>query len=361
MASSGDSTFSLYAPLMPSFDTINYNTCYPVIYKYLDIDELVYLLQSWYSELVSQCLNSSVAVSTGVPTDLKFALAPFSYTADVFRTMVRQCVLAMFSTQSGVQFNRYSAAVGSFEPFRCGTNCYAPNLEVNMFMPSVVVENLRMLMAKALNIKTKFYNPKNILYIIPVWGAYRNAPIPNVSGTLDFGEGGIGEGTLFLPPPDSAPNIWDGTDSSGNVCDFNATPAIKDLLNEWNYRTGLLAQFSLPTTTLGGSGNGILLMMTRFADYQIIDVPYSTIPKYMHGKLIGSKIRVPVKRTTSKNALATNKEEFEERFIPPQSSLNTQYTNSITTLPVLTDTIKQVLNYFIFPVIVLEPGQVPIQ
>jgi len=82
---------------LPQFKMNNYNSCWPIQYRFLDLDEVVLVLESWYLKLVQQYC---VAKDFSKVLDPYF-LRPFSYTAQQFRIAVRQAILSYFGSSQG--------------------------------------------------------------------------------------------------------------------------------------------------------------------------------------------------------------------------------------------------------------------
>lgn len=358
---SGDSVAAYGLGMCPEFDYKCYATRFPPIYKFLDLDEVVYALQFWYTNLVSLAISKSVSLISGpsYQTDLNFALEPFQFTAQQFRLAVRQCVLSMFANSAAITQNiRYSGAQNSFEPFRCGTNAYPPTLQTNLQIPSVLNENLRMLKMRGYDVGTKYYNNKNKLYYIPVWGTFKSATAPNVFGSFwNESTSSTSYGPMFAAPVQADdPRMVDGTDALNGCCDLNDSDYLSSIITEWNNRLDVLREYSVQTGMLGGEGNGILLSMTRYVTYGTVDDDISKMTNYQKKKLNKEFIVTrKVKRTLSSKLPETEK----EYYVPPNGSLGTQFSRAFSSLTEITETVKTATNYFILPHIVLETGQVP--
>lgn len=360
---SGDTTAAFGLGLCPEFDYLSYNTRFPVIYKFLDLDEVCYALITWYYGLVQQAIADTPVGSSqnsAVQPDLIAACAPFTFSAQQFRIAVRQVVLYYYANSAALtQFLRYSSAPNSFEPLRCGSNTYPANLATTLFMPNILIENLRMLQMRTFTFPTKYPNKKNTQTFVPVWGAYTRAPALNYYGTFLSTESSTFGSLLFTGDDTNDPNVWDGLDTNNNVCDLNASQFVSDIIFEWNARIGFLNAFSVPTGQLGGSSNGILLTTTRYCVYGV-DQPQEVsklspfIKKFMPPQFVQKKV---LTRTVSKKEL----KEEKEYYIPPDGTLFSQYTTAFSSLTNINESLRSILNYFIFPTVVIEPANVPTQ
>jgi hypothetical protein len=269
---SGDTTCAFGLGLCPEFDYTSYNTRFPVIYKYLNLDEVVFALMAWYYSLVQAAIATlPIGTSTNsfIQPDIMDALVPFTWSDQQFRIMVRQVILYYYANSAALtQFLKYSNAPNAFEPFRCGSNCYPANMDTTMFMPTLLIENLRMLQMRTFTFPQKFFNKKNTQTFVPVWGVYPKSIPPNFFGVFLNNETSTFESFIFTGDSSNDPNIIDGVDSSSNVCDLNNSSFVANMIYEWNARITLLSQLSLPTGQLGGSSNGVLLTTTRYAVYK---------------------------------------------------------------------------------------------
>jgi len=357
--SSLDSTFAHGYGILPEVQYNEYNTRFAPVAKFIDLDEVVYVLQYWYAGLVSQALAFISTQAVQSASEVVFSLEAFSFSPQQFRIMVRQCVAQMFSnTWALTQFINYSNAPNSFEPLRGGSNCYPGNLEKLPRIPEILNENLRQLMIKNYDVATKFHNDKNKLMYVPVWGVYTGAAPPNIQFACLDAEGNPTQSLLFTGSSANDPNIIDGNSTSG-VCDLNASNYVPNLIMEWNERMKFLSQFSTTTAPMGGSAKGVLLSITRYAVYNTnnLEIDMSTLTKLMKARLPKEHIvKRKVQRTLSGKTTGIEEKEY---YIPPAASLANQFTSAFSTLTVLNDSVKQMLSYFIYPSLVLEPNNVP--
>jgi len=245
------------------------------------------------------------------------------------------------------------------------SNCYGANLLKQFTVPIVLIENLRGLMMQYFDIPTKFHNDRNALVIVPVWGVYKNAQIPNPDSSWRGNEQEVVLGPMFLGNSDDDPNIIDGTDPSNVCCDLNASIYVAAIVAEWNDRVDLLMSFSSTTGSIGGSGYGRLLTMTRYAKYvENPEMDVTKISPFVRRRLPDKFIKKrTLTRTTSikKDKDSKVKDSIVEVYVPPDSSLFIQVSPAVSSIGIITEAAKQSLSYMILPTIVLETGAVPLQ
>jgi hypothetical protein len=354
---SGDSTSAFGIGYLRNFPLNAYRTKYAPVYKFLDLDEVVYLLEYYYVKLVQAALANMNFVSSGVviPTETIFALQQFSYTPQQFRIAVRQAVLQMFSdSQNLAQFINYSSANNAFEPLRTGSNCYSSPVATTMIVPNILIENLRALMATSYDVGS---TDKDKLLVIPVWGVYTGAEPPNVYSYFKDEEGLATFGPLFTGVSTNDPNIVDGVDTSGNVCDLNSSSYVATIWEEWNNRLTLLNSLSVNTGNLSGNGAGAFLLMTRAVEYRETNRRVADISPFMRHMIDpASIVRKKVERSKSTKDTKPVEEDY---YIPNRASLASQFTTAVSSLGILTETAKGIVNALILPVIVLENNTPP--
>jgi len=228
---------------------------------------------------------------------------------------------------------------------------------------------VRMLLPKFFDLPTKFANAKNQLVTIPVWGIYRaneEFAYNQVGPLYDSATNTLIDSFLFALPTGNDPSVIDGKDVSGNACDLNCN-IISAFIEEWNERLASLASVAGPTGYLGGNSNASVLLQTRFAVYQNVDVDVKNFTPYRKKNVPPAFIvKKKIERTMSKGNTRTGtkeimikEDEYEERYIPPSGSLFTQITQSFSSLPAITEDYKLLTNYLIYPTIVIEPTSPP--
>jgi len=343
-------------PFIPQWSMKYFNTCYPVQYCFLDLDEVVQTLISWYIALVNKTRGS---VNENTVYD---AFYPFTCTPQQFRITVRQVVLQFFAaSQSSSQFMTYTDNSNGFEPFRVSSNTYAKNA-YSMKMPNLLVENLRMLLPRLLDISTKYHNNKNALIQIPVWGIYKGVEDtpPNAYAELYSDEGYVNQ-SLFDLGGKEDPNPIDGTFADGTVADLNSG-LIKGIVDEWNLRIAQLQNCSVPLSYLSGSSDGNLLSYTRFCKYVSTEVDVRKLSRAVRHTINPHYIKTITRQKSEINLKTKSKESVvDQLYVPPAASLYSQRTVSVASMNVITNEVVQLFNYFILPTIVIEDDLAPTQ
>jgi len=361
--SSGDAPYAIGYSFLPKWRMSFYRTAYPPINKYLDLDEVVYVLQAWYLRLVAQYLQSG----NGQYTDeVASALSPFECSAQDLRIAIRQSIASFFATTWGMcQTNTYATDANGFEPFRSGTNTAPINRET-MRVPLLLLENLRMLLPAYGEIPTKYYNEKNVLAFIPVWGLYRstlNSPL-NLYGTfVAKNEDGYSQYTSSLcvenplEPPIPNVNPIDGRGDSNECVDLNSA-YISSIIEEWNQRVAILQSVSIPTAPLAGSSAVTILTATRYSQYREFgQIPLSSIPKFKRNQLNPKYIKKIKRQSITKGGKATE----DDFYVPPGFSLETQVTRGYGSMQIITEEVRQLMQYLIYPTEAVENDEDPIQ
>jgi len=365
---SGDTTCAFGYPFMPGFKQEYYKTAYPPQFKFLDLDEVVTTLAVYYTKLVA----AAISVGNGkASAQTAFAYTPFSCSAQQFRIAVRQAVLSFFAASAPLsQFQQYATDSNGFEAFRCGTNSMPVNIQ-EMRMPSILVENLRMLLPAYGFLTTNYQNPKNALMMIPVWGLYRSVvdDPPNPTGTFysDYqGEFISSFSLLFTGGSGSDPNPIDGSGTSGECLDLNS-PVVNSIIQEWNVRLNILSAYSTPLSFLTGTSATTLLTLNRYCEYKSFEVPLTKIPPYLQLDLNPTHIKKVKRESSSKKTKLNVKgtpvadDGFEDIYVPSDFSLATQVTRGIASMQSITEALKTLVQYFILPSIAITPGTPPDQ
>lgn len=358
----GDTTTAFGLPFVPGFDSKFYNTCYAPIYKFIDLDEFVFLIQEYYISLVAAYVNSVESKATAYGDVLQLALSPFMYSPDAFRVFWRQIILTMFaSSQACAQFITYSGDNNGFEPLRVSSNTYPPNTTTAL-LPSFIIENLRMLQPKVASIKTKFQNEKNALIYIPVFGVYKSTPAYNPYGTFFKTDEGNNyspyESTICIGSESVYPRIIDGLGQGGEVLSMNGS-LLEGFIYEWNTRINALKTASAATAMIGGSSNGSLLTLTRYAYYNEGELVMNNIPKWRRAHFKNKHIieRTKEFRRTPSQKISTIEKELV--YVPSDYDLYSQRTSAISSLNPITEEVKLLCQYMVLPSITLEGGNVP--
>jgi len=353
---SGDSTSNIAIGTLKEFHTSLYNGPVPPIYKFLDLNELAYLM--------ARTLVTALEAMTSTPTNVVLADdlnggLPFSY--GQFLLILRQQILAMFADSQALgQFMiPDSNGAGLFESFRCGSNCYPKQPATKFLVTQMLNENLKGLKMAVRGYSTKKYqNDNNKVIHIPVWGAfkswvptsfiYRNAngdPIP-----------------LFAPETGNDPDLWDGSFNNGGAADLNDSPIANDVVQEWNYFMTGCTQTLNSMEQIGGDGCGSpFLQFTRYVKFksqdfrvEVNDRQIARVPKHCQ-QFIVDKTEEIVTPGTDKRSSKKEMRNFKV-YAPPIASVYTEYTQAITGFIPITATHREFLSIFILPIIEVEIG-----
>lgn len=362
---SGGSIEAFSLGLYPEMRKEYYNTVYPINYKYLDFDEVYVFLTEWYSALTSKAAYDFKNGSLPNDNLLVQAMTPFPFTAQQFAVALRQSILSRFVCQSTVQASTYSSDAYGFEAFRCGSNTYCRQYDYTLAIPTVLNENLNALLPRFFEVTTKYASKKNAYISLPVWGTYKSwvATNPNME-VLEPIYNTINSAPMFQPAVVSDPNIWDGTNTSSNVCDFNRSPIVQEIFKEWNSRIMALMQYASTVTYMGGESSGALLLHTRYADYPpqprrymdtIFPMTRASIPSHCVEQEV-----VETPRTNSKSKIEIPP-KTRDVYVPKDGSLLTQKTTAYASTSKISAAEKTIYSYLILPTIVTEEGSPPYQ
>lgn len=359
---SGDSTAAFALGSLADFELNWYKTAYAPVYKFIDLQEVTDTLIFWY---VALCKQAATTWPSGPSEQAEPALVGFNFTARQFSLMVRQCILSIFNdTQSVGQHLKPTTTANGFEALRVGSNCYGKVLSENMLVPSILRENIANLLMCYLEVQGRYYNPKNIQLIIPVWGTWVTSADQNPQvETWDSGTGTWVQAPLFQPLNVNDPNIIDATNAGGDVIDLNNSNLIGDFIANWNFCIRTLECFSLPVSYLGGSaGTGRLLTLTRAYEYKDPDMtptPFNkALIKRMYNNDLVKKTKKTLERTTSGKQKIYDVVE-ESIMLPGGSGLNNAFPIAYTSLATIDETVKQALPYIILPFIPIVPTEAP--
>jgi hypothetical protein len=350
----GDSTFVNGCALIPGFQQEIFKTKINPVFGFLDLDEVVYWLLSWYVALLKQAQKDPIFDGQGNLFDY-FLQLPVN--AQQFRIAVRQAILGYFmQTQASAQFLTYSVDANGFEPFRVSSNTYSQN-RYQMLMPSLLVENLRMLLPRFLAPAGKLQRSHNQQMYVPVWGIYKglDRSPPSVVGDFNNGSNALSTLPIFansIDPTD--PSMIDGTNNNSQVVDMNS-PLVNEIILDWNSRIDELQKYSTTSGFLGGTATGSLLTLTRYCHYSSGDTaghPLSSMTRLQRKHLNPSYIKTrKIARTLSKKTQEVSEEQY---YLPDDASLFMQFTDAYSSLGTITETVKLILSYFIVPTIAIE-------
>lgn len=363
----GDPCATFGYPFLPNFNDKFFDTKIPPIFKFIDVDEFIYLTQVWYSKMVSAFANTVLTNPSSINDDVLYALSSFKISPEAYRVYWRQIFLNMFAaSQACAQFMTYSTDASGFEPLRVGSNCYPPNI-TGIQLPEIIVENIRML-------QTKIYtqgNSSDALMMIPVLGVYKS--VENFPYNIEaiFYEGYEGSAPFPVYGSICAGTNKDGIypriiDCSGtnNVPLFVNGSNLTEFIADWNFRYNILKAASLKSGILEGSSTGSLLNLTRYCRYNDNAINVSKLPHYMTRHF--PKSMLEERTVVSKNIKRTNSikdpkepEKTETYFVPKQFDLYTQTTGAISSLYPISETVKTLCQYMVLPTLFIEADNTP--
>jgi len=263
----GDSALLMNLPFIGSYTMNDYKNNGPVIYKFIDFEEIYTWVISWYKEAVKKYLNNQATASNqGQPV-----LPQFEFSSQTFRVVLRQALLQIFTDQTAVQFMAPRAQVGQndnvFVPFMCNGGTYSATMFGQLKLPQLLVENLRMLKTYEIPTKTKTrvtFIPVLGRWVQDIWDAD-----PSLDGVSYENESG-NPSALFLIQSTAGEHqfdLIDGTDYAQNssVVNFNSA-FMQSALAQINFVFSLLVGSGGTLTTANGDGGpGLnLLAMTRY-------------------------------------------------------------------------------------------------
>jgi len=340
----------------------DYNTRLAPIYKFIDVDEFIYLIQNWYIQLVST-FATTIVTTPVVNDDVVYSLGPFSYSPEAFRIFWRQIILTMFAASQGAaQFITYSNDPLGFEPLRVGSNCYPPNV-TGVQLPELIIENIRMLQTQILDVGS------DTLITIPVLGIYRSVEAEPYNSFGIFYQRGDDNNILpysdFLctgsNPSGVYPRMIDCLGNNNVPLQVN-TDILNQFIEDWNFRINTMKAASLKVGMLAGESNASLLHLTRYAKYNSQEISLSKLPPFQQRKfpkhLIEERVKVrePVKRTNSATTVPIEKELV---FVPRGFNLYTQRTVAISSITPISESLKTICQYMVLPSLYLEEADQP--
>jgi len=238
---SGDSCSNFAIGANRYFPTASYNSAIPPIYKFLDFNELAYMI----AESIGQALTMSSATPTTANFNQLQGGIPISYYT--FLLLLRQQIMWMFTdSQCLAQFLTFDSGLNDFEPFRDGSNCCGVKPAFPMLLPQIINENLKMLKMVVKSYHTdKYDSPRNKTVYIPVWGVFKN--FGTVDPTFQSVEG---ISSIFRGPDVETPNLIDGV-YLGNVLDLNNNAYLNGALASFNYFMTKLSPFFYSLESIG--------------------------------------------------------------------------------------------------------------
>jgi len=363
---SGDPISNFGLGLWPDFKPEYYLGAVPPIYKFIDIDEILYsMMVIWQDAVIEYCNDSTATTDT-----IAFLLEGMGVPWSTFRIMLRQQLLWVFS-DSAVLTQGMSAETssGGFQQFLCGSNCYPANPLIYLELPGSLNENIRMLRRGIFDYHTKNFNSeRNKIIYIPVLGAFKNTVPINISVETNFGVG-----NMFLPEPSEVPDIFDGTFGSA-VADFNSTEILQEAIAVWNGFMDSCKKYMLGATQIGGASEpGSLLQFTRYVTFTNISdgegkimrdnkVHFKRPPRVLKQYISRREKKVQLERKLSNGKIERFEGlEFEQTYNPPDSTIFVEYTTAVSGSIVITDVHKSMFPQLILPVIELVANSLPTQ
>jgi hypothetical protein len=329
------------------WNTSFYESKVPPEYKFLDINEVGYLL----CRTIIVALGEFFSSNGQITPNNSFLNNGLGMKQSTFLLMLRQQLIYMFAdSQCLGQFLVPDVDSNGFQPFVCGSNCFPQEPAGRMKITNALNENLKMLKMVIRPYETKNYNSnKNHVTQIPVWGAFKGYAMLNFTYTnsLDVAT------NLFLPETDDYPNIWDCSFTDGTVADINASTLIDGAIAFWNEYVTALSVVLSSLDTIGGDSNGSpLLQFTRYVKYTSLDEKIQSLEKVLE-----PNERVPKMYencVTQRKKIGRTKSEKDisvDRVLAiPQSTVLSEYPLAISGSIKITPTHKEFFPDLILPV-----------
>jgi len=362
---SGDSCLLSGLPLIPGMRMRDYKSGAPVIYKFIDFEEIYYYYVEWLTAAWAAAL--AIPNSALIPSNLSQNL-PFTY--QTFRIILRQALLQCFSNQALVQFMAPKPRNGTmdnvFVPFIMNSGTYSAEIFGGMKFPLILAENMKMLKTTIRKVGTSGAKIVHVP-VLGKWCTDNYLGDPQIQDPYVFTEStGLTNQSIFLDPTsETTISLYDGSGAPGDFYNMNATY----YQTAMEYLNNLLSQFGNAggqlSTVSGDGGPGLsLLDFTRF----VATAPESMLAKKMrkYECLIEQRERVvELKRTKSKGkGVRTDtprpddlrggpngKLSIKESKINPDGGVAFDYSLSISSNVALSQELQAVLKSFILPVI----------
>jgi len=351
---SGDMCSNFGIGALDAFDTDKYQGAVPPIYKFLDINELGYIMATSLAQALTLIGNTGNAITT------TYLTTGFPFTWGAFILMLRRQLMYMFSDSQALgQFMvPDNAGNGAFEALRMGSNAF-PTAPVDKLKISAVLnENLRMLKMSMFSYTTaKRNNPRNVVTHIPVWGAFKTYSPPIV---IYFPQPQEPAQFFSVDPQENLPDLWDGT-WGNNVADLNRSDLLDNVLEVWNELTNACSGVFGTLDSLGGDGSGSsLLQFTRYVDFTNFGEQQCELPdKEVRRMTSLDKMLVKEKEIeVSQGDKRSSKKEIKKFkvFAPPENSVQSEYSRFISGSVPITPTHRAYLSSFILPIIEINSG-----
>jgi len=364
---SGDSSLLVALPWLGDFTMKSIKQNGPIIYKFIDFEEIYFWVINWYTEALFQVMNNNATASNGGPVTMVNQL-PIS--CQTFRIVLRQALLQIFTDQHIGQFMCPRPTSGTqddnvFVPFLLNGGTFSSTNYNQFKLPQVLVENLRML--KTFQPKSKTKTRVTYVPVLGYWDLDIFNNDPDLKPGQIFNSEGTRNGKLFLLPPNSE-NPVDLVDGLNGAV---SSPTVVNLNNQYyQAAAGLITQsFSLLTgtggelsTVAGDSGPGLsLLNFTRFVKTQTSQeaseslIPYAVVMEHAcrlrkqdSKKMLLKEKDKPTKGQAG-NAEPKTWISHGRVFSNPPGGVNIDYTEALTANLPITSEIASLLTKLIIP------------
>jgi len=350
---SGDSSLLMTLPFLPGLHMADYRNPAPVIYKYIDFEEIYSWIIQWLVASLAQVMKN--AASTELVT------APLDMSSQTFRIVLRQALLQIFSEQATVQFMTQRPAASStdnvFVPFVLNSGTYSSPSFSQVKYPQILIENLRMLKT------TVRKNPgsKAKLVYLPVLGRWWNDEYnsdPDLAENTAWNQPARST-KLFALDPSAETNI--------DLIDGNAGTVVINMNSEYyqtaaaaisTYFSNLVAAGGVLSTCGGDTGPGFSLLhltkyVSTFSATHVATDPFAIMKQHV----------LEVTRSKSKGKLVSQPVRIAEKKSGPVTtvvgSVANNYVSSVSSSVPLSQDLQLLVTRFIVPVIrasVVAPG-----
>jgi len=364
---SGDTCSTLGLPLLPFWSLRMYDLKKPVIYKFIDFDEIVFVYLQWICAGKTKFSQILTEYNPGLYDVFPFPL-------DVVYTAIRQNILAAFADSQAIgQFLSPETSPQGFQAFRVGTNSFPKATSDYLLLPQLLLENIRQLMPSCFETTTSKGKESEYQVVVPILGRY---PQNDFLMPLFTAPGNPEPQPFSLAYNSNYPNFIDGY-MSGNPYDLN-TSYYSQVIGNLNYQVVEMSSVLGTVGELGASGPvaSPILLTTRYnslvqpayekmtdpeqEDWQVARLPY----KYQ--KIVRSKrlerSNSKDKKTVDVSKIARKVEKSGEQAnrigdFPGGTDLANIYTLNITSLMPITGELKGLFNLLILPVMALYNSQ----
>lgn len=367
---SGDSCLFTSLALMPNMRANDYQSGGPVIYKFIDFEEIYFYFTTW---LVGAWGATLAAADITNPNPL--LLSNFMFTSQTFRIILRQALLQCFSNQAISQFMSPKPQNGNndnvFVPFLMHAGTYSQSLFGGMKFPLILAENMKMLKTTVLRVP----GSKAKVVHIPVLGKWINDTYdtdPRLPINLAFiNPSGASPQSIFMTPVGEVQiSLYDGSGAPDTYYNFNGL-YYQTAVDQFNAILDLFGNTggNLDTVT-GDAGPGLSLL--GFTRYEATG-DFGTVSKKQRSFEVLQQRQervMSIVRSSSKNKLQGPIDDLArtdartlipkikkgERAVNPPGSVFSDYTISISSNVQLTQPFQALLKQFIIPEIRPDPN-----